>query len=121
MLSRQEHKIDILGNIPFISIHIGCLFIFWVGFSWVALIACLALWFVRMFGVTAGYHRYFSHRAYKTTRWFQFLLAILGNSTAQLGPLWWAAHHRHHHRYADTEQDIHSPIVHGFWWSHVGW
>ncbi|NJM70564.1 MAG: acyl-CoA desaturase [Scytonema sp. RU_4_4] len=121
MLSRQEHKIDILGNIPFISTHIGCLFIFWVGFSWVALITCLALWFVRMFGVTAGYHRYFSHRAYKTTRWFQFILAVLGNSAAQLGPLWWAAHHRHHHRYADTEEDIHSPIVHGFWWSHIGW
>ncbi|WP_242056678.1 MULTISPECIES: acyl-CoA desaturase [unclassified Nostoc] len=74
-----------------------------------------------MFGITAGYHRYFSHRTYKTTRWFQFILAVLGNSSAQLGPLWWAAHHRHHHRYADTEQDIHSPVVHGFCWSHVGW
>ena len=121
MLSRQEHKIDILGNIPFISVHIGCLFIFWVGFSWAALITCFILWFVRMFGVTAGYHRYFSHRAYKTTRWFQFILAVLGNSSAQLGPLWWAAHHRHHHRNTDTEQDIHSPVVHGFWWSHIGW
>ncbi|WP_242058155.1 MULTISPECIES: acyl-CoA desaturase [Nostoc] len=74
-----------------------------------------------MFGITAGYHRYFSHRTYKTTRWFQFILAVLGNSSAQLGPLWWAARHRHHHRYADTEQDIHSPVVRGFWWSHVGW
>ncbi|MDZ7957720.1 MAG: fatty acid desaturase [Aulosira sp. DedQUE10] len=121
MLSRQEYKIDILGNIPFISIHIGSLLIFWAGFSWAALITCFALWFIRMFGVTAGYHRYFSHRTYKTTRWFQFILAVLGNSSAQLGPLWWAAHHRHHHRYADTKQDIHSPTVHGFWWSHIGW
>ncbi|WP_134075926.1 fatty acid desaturase [Nostoc sp. 106C] len=121
MLSRQEYKIDILGNIPFISIHIGSLLIFWVGFSWAALITCFALWFIRMFGVTAGYHRYFSHRTYKTTRWFQFVLAVLGNASAQLGPLWWAAHHRHHHRYADTKQDIHSPIVHGLWWSHIGW
>lgn len=121
MLSRQENKIDILGNIPFISIHISSLLIFWVGFSWAALITCLILWFIRMFGITAGYHRYFSHRTYKTTRWFQFILAVLGNCSAQLGPLWWAAHHRHHHRYADTEQDIHSPVVHGLWWSHVGW
>ncbi|BAY26781.1 DesC1 protein [Calothrix sp. NIES-2100] len=121
MLSEQEYKIDILGNIPFISIHIGTLLIFWVGFSWVALITCFALWFIRMFGVTAGYHRYFSHRTYKTTRWFQFILAVIGNSAAQLGPLWWAAHHRHHHHYSDTKQDIHSPIVHGFWWSHIGW
>ncbi|WP_374865848.1 acyl-CoA desaturase [Pelatocladus sp. BLCC-F211] len=121
MLSRQEHKINILGNIPFISIHISSLLIFWVGFSWVALITCLTLWLIRMFGITAGYHRYFSHRTYKTTRLFQFILAVLGNSSAQLGPLWWAAHHRHHHHYTDTEQDIHSPIIHGFWWSHVGW
>lgn len=121
MLSEQKQKIDILGNIPFISIHIASLLIFWVGFSWVALITCFFLWFIRMFGITAGYHRYFSHRAYKTTRWFQFVLAILGNAAAQLGPLWWAAHHRHHHRFSDTEADFHSPIRHGFWWSHVGW
>jgi stearoyl-CoA desaturase (delta-9 desaturase) len=121
MLSRQEHKIDILGNIPFISIHIGSLLIGWVGFSWTALITCFILWFIRMFGVTAGYHRYFSHRSYKTTRWFQFILAILGNSAAQLGPLWWAARHRHHHRFTDKIEDIHSPKMHGFWWSHVGW
>lgn len=121
MLSRQKHKIDILGNIPFILIHLSCLLIFWTGFSWTALITCFILWFVRMFGITAGYHRYFSHRTYKTSRWFQFILAILGNSSAQLDPLWWAAHHRHHHRYADTQQDIHSPVTDGFWWSHIGW
>lgn len=121
MLSRQKHKIDILGNIPFILIHLSCLLIFWAGFSWTALITCFILWFVRMFGITAGYHRYFSHRTYKTSRWFQFILAILGNSSAQLDPLWWAAHHRHHHRYADTQQDIHSPVTDGFWWSHIGW
>lgn len=121
MLSKQKRQIDLLGNIPFISVHIGGLLIFFVGFSWTALITCLLLWFVRMFGITAGYHRYFSHRTYQTTRFFQFILAVLGNASAQLGPLWWAAHHRHHHKYADTEQDIHSPVVHGAWWSHIGW
>ncbi|AKG20434.1 acyl-CoA desaturase [Calothrix sp. 336/3] len=121
MSSLKDHKIDILGNIPFITIHVSGLLIFWVGFSWTALITCLTLWLIRMFGITAGYHRYFSHRTYKTTRWFQFILAVLGNSSAQLGPLWWAAHHRHHHRYSDEPQDVHSPLVHGFWWSHIGW
>ncbi|QOV23141.1 acyl-CoA desaturase [Anabaenopsis elenkinii] len=121
MLSKQKRQIDLVGNIPFISVHIAGLLIFSVGFSWTALITCLLLWFVRMFGITAGYHRYFSHRTYQTTRFFQFILAVLGNASAQLGPLWWAAHHRHHHKYADTEQDIHSPVVHGSWWSHIGW
>lgn len=121
MASQQAQKIDLVGNIPFLSIHIGSLLIFWVGFSWVAFIVCFGLWFIRMFGITAGYHRYFSHRTYKTSRFFQFILAILGNSAAQLGPLWWAAHHRNHHRYSDTKQDIHSPISHSFWWAHVGW
>jgi stearoyl-CoA desaturase (Delta-9 desaturase) len=121
MASQQKHRIDILGNIPFLLIHIGGLLIFWVGFSWTAFIVCFVLWFIRMFGITAGYHRYFSHRTYKTSRLFQFILAILGNSAAQLGPLWWAAHHRHHHLYSDTEQDIHSPTITSLWWAHVGW
>jgi stearoyl-CoA desaturase (delta-9 desaturase) len=74
-----------------------------------------------MFGITAGYHRYFSHRAFRTSRAFQLVLAILGAASAQKGPLWWAAHHRDHHRWSDGPEDIHSPFRHGFWWSHVGW
>jgi stearoyl-CoA desaturase (delta-9 desaturase) len=74
-----------------------------------------------MFGITAGYHRYFSHRAFRTSRAFQLVLAILGAASAQKGPLWWAAHHRDHHRWSDGPEDIHSPLRHGFWWSHVGW
>jgi stearoyl-CoA desaturase (Delta-9 desaturase) len=119
--ARQKHGIDILSYLPFIFIQVSCLLIFWVGFSWTALITCFILWFIRMFGITAGYHRYFSHNTYKTSRWFQLFLAILGNSSAQMGPLWWAAHHRHHHRFVDTERDIHSPVLDGFWWSHIGW
>ena len=73
-----------------------------------------------MFFITAGYHRYFAHRSYKMARVPQFLMALGGSTAAQKGPLWWAAHHRDHHRYADTDRDIHSPSK-GFWWSHVGW
>ena len=121
MLSKKERRIDILGNIPFLLVHFGCVLVFWAGFSWAAIIACFLLWFIRMFGITAGYHRYFSHRSYKTSRVFQFFLAVLGNAAAQLGPLWWAACHRTHHQHSDTDKDIHSPVLDGFLWSHVGW
>ena len=84
-------------------------------------IICGALYVIRMFGITAGFHRYFSHRSFKTSRGFQFFLAFLGQSSAQRGVLWWAATHRHHHKYSDTEQDVHSPVQHGFWYSHVLW
>ena len=74
-----------------------------------------------MFGVTGGYHRYFSHRTYRTSRAFQFVLAVLAQTSVQKGALWWAAHHRDHHKYSDTPKDPHSCRDDGFWWSHVGW
>ena len=74
-----------------------------------------------MFAITGFYHRYFSHRSFQTSRPMQFLFAVIGASSVQRGPLWWAAHHRKHHRHSDTEHDVHSPHHHGFWWSHVGW
>ena len=74
-----------------------------------------------MFAITGFYHRYFSHRSFQTSRAMQFLFAVIGASSVQRGPLWWAAHHRKHHRHSDTEHDVHSPHHHGFWWSHVGW
>jgi stearoyl-CoA desaturase (delta-9 desaturase) len=74
-----------------------------------------------MFFVTAGYHRYFSHRAYQTSRAFQFVIAFMAETTAQKGVLWWASHHRHHHKESDQPKDIHSPALRGFWWSHIGW
>jgi stearoyl-CoA desaturase (delta-9 desaturase) len=98
-----------------------CVFFIWTGVSWIALLTCALLYLVRMFGITGAYHRYFSHRSYKTSRFFQFVLAYLGATAAEQGALWWAAHHRQHHRHSETENDVHSPVVHGFWWSHVGW
>jgi len=80
-----------------------------------------ATYSIRMFGVTAGYHRYFSHRSYRLSRLGQFLMAFLAQTSGQKGVLWWAAQHRDHHRHSDDEQDIHSPQQRGFWWSHVGW
>lgn len=107
--------------VPFMLLHASCLFVFVVGVSWIAVVTAVALYAVRMFAITAGYHRYFSHRAFRTSRPVQFMLAVLGASAAQRGPLWWAAHHRHHHEFSDQPEDIHSPTQKGFFWSHIGW
>ncbi len=106
---------------PFLSLHLGCLAAFLTGVNLRDVVLFAACYLVRMFGITAGYHRYFSHRSYKTSRVFQFVLAWLGCSALQKGPLWWAANHRHHHRFSDTPDDPHSPRTSNFWWSHIGW
>ena len=117
----EDKLSNALKQAVFWLVHLSCILVFWVGFSWVALGMCVFLYVLRMFAITGGYHRYFSHRSYETSRTFQFLLACLGASSAQKGPLWWASHHRHHHRHSDTEEDVHPPIIHGIWYAHVGW
>ncbi len=112
---------ELLHTLPFVAAHLAVFGIFWSGWTWSAAICCLILYAVRMFGVTAGYHRYFSHRSFKTSRVFQFVLAVLAQSSGQKGVLWWAAHHRQHHRHSDQEEDVHSPRLDGFWYSHLGW
>ncbi len=112
--------IDWMRVIPFILMHIACLLVFVVGWSPVALWVAGGSYFIRMFAITAFYHRYFSHKVFKTSRACQFIFAVLGATATQRGPIWWAAHHRRHHRYSDQQQDVHSPR-HGFIWSHMGW
>ena len=102
------------------SIHAACGFALWTGVSSVDVALCLGLFWLRLFAITAGYHRYFAHRSFKTSRAFQFVLAWLGCMAIQKGPLWWAAGHRRHHKYSDTELDMHSPRM-GFWWAHQAW
>ena len=121
MKTKTENRIEFVKSIPFLAVHLACLGVFLTGVSWKALALCIALFYIRMFGITAGYHRYFSHRSYRTGRLFQFVLAWIGCSAVQKGPLWWAAYHRHHHQHSDQEDDVHSPERKGFWWSHVGW
>lgn len=117
----DSKKIDWLRCMPFFALHLVCVCVFWVGFSTAAILFAAALYFLRMFAITGFYHRYFSHRAFKTSRWVQFIFAVIGASSVQRGPLWWAAHHRHHHRYSDCSEDIHSPVKSGFFWSHMFW
>ena len=107
--------------IPFVLVHLGCLAAIWTGVTVEAVVLGVALYWVRIFAIGAGYHRYFSHRAYSTSRVFRFVIAVLAQSTAQKSILWWAAKHRHHHLHSDTEDDVHSPVRKGFLYSHVGW
>src|SRR6202046_4017101 len=111
---RGGDRINIFRTMPFYLVHLGCLAAFFLKFHWSYLIVCLSLYYVRMFCVTAGYHRYFSHRSFKTSRVFQFIIALIATTATQKGVLWWAANHRHHHKYSDTEEDLHSPSLTGF-------
>jgi len=114
-------RIDWLRVLPFLGLHLACFGVLWVGWSWTAVSIALALYALRMLAITGFYHRYFSHKAFRTSRAMQFVFALLGASAAQRGPLWWASQHRHHHAHADDERDAHSPHRHGFLWSHTGW
>jgi len=120
MTDKPELKLT-WRSIPFFAVHAAALGVFWVPFSWPLVGLCLGLYWLRMFAITAGYHRYFSHRTFKTSRAFQLVLALLGGTSLQKGVLWWAAHHRHHHRHSDRHGDLHSPGLQGFLWAHVGW
>jgi stearoyl-CoA desaturase (delta-9 desaturase) len=121
IVMHHDHKIDWVGSVPFIAIHVAALGVLFVDFSWAAVGLCVFMYALRMFGITGGYHRYFSHRTYKLSRVSQFFMALLGTLAAQKGVLWWAANHRHHHRFSDYPEDLHSPVQDGIIWSHVGW
>jgi stearoyl-CoA desaturase (delta-9 desaturase) len=117
----EQSGVDWLRILPFIGMHLACFAVIGVGWSPFAVFFALGAYLLRMFAVTAFYHRYFSHRTFKTSRFAQFLFAVAGNTCVQRGPLWWAAHHRRHHRYSDQPEDPHSPLQKGFFTSHVGW
>jgi stearoyl-CoA desaturase (delta-9 desaturase) len=115
-----EERVNWRSSVPFLALHAIPLLIFVTGVSETAVVLLAATLVGRMFFLTAGYHRYFAHRSYSMGRVAQFVFAFGGLTCAQKGPLWWAAHHRNHHKFADTDRDLHSP-KRGFWWSHVGW
>jgi stearoyl-CoA desaturase (delta-9 desaturase) len=108
-------------GVPFALLHLSCIAVIWVGWSPVAVGLCAFMYVARMFGITAFYHRCFSHRAFRVTRGVQFAGAVLAASAAQRGPLWWTAHHRRHHRATDRPGDPHSPVQDTFAYSHVFW
>ncbi|MDX2304247.1 MAG: acyl-CoA desaturase [Microscillaceae bacterium] len=114
-------KISVSYSAGIITFHLLPLLLIWTGATLFDWIVCFSLYFIRMFFVTAAYHRYFSHRTFRTSRIFQFFLAFMAETSVQRGVLWWAAHHRSHHKHSDTPQDPHSAKIYGFWYSHIGW
>ena len=119
LIKRKQY--DWATMTPFILLHASVVLVFFVPFT-LEMIAWLAgSYFLRMFFVTAGYHRYFSHRSFKLNRFWQFVVAFMAQTSSQKGVLWWAAHHRDHHLHSDRKTDLHSPVHEGFWWSHLGW
>ncbi len=121
MEKQTRNKPVIKDEIGFILFHLTPFLLLFTGatkFDWWLLVA---LYFIRMFFITAGYHRYFSHRTFATSRVFQFLLAFFAQTSMQKGALWWAANHRVHHKHSDTPDDPHSANIYGFWYAHVGW
>ena len=117
----RPDRVEFIRVLPFLILHLGCLGVIFCGWSWTAVGTAVALYLVRMFAITGFYHRYFSHKTFSTSRAAQFAFALLGATAVQRGPLWWSYQHRHHHRHSDEEEDVHSPTVRGFWWSHIGW
>lgn len=118
---KRGDDIDYPSSAAFIAVHVACLGVFISGIDLTAVSLAIGLYILRIFAIGAGYHRYFSHRSFRTSRAFQFVLGFLAQTSAQRGVLWWAAHHRRHHKYSDTTQDVHSPILRSFAYAHVGW
>jgi stearoyl-CoA desaturase (delta-9 desaturase) len=104
-----------------LAIHLLPIFAFFTPFSLNDVCLFLVSYALRVFALTAGYHRYFSHKAFETNRFFQFFLAYFAACSLQGGPLWWASHHRHHHHTSDENSDVHSPVRSGFFHSHFLW
>jgi stearoyl-CoA desaturase (delta-9 desaturase) len=119
-LGESETQVSWGKSVPFVLVHLLPLGLFWTGARAVDWVVCGALYFVRMFFITGAYHRYFAHRSYKMGRVMQFLMALGGTLAVQKGVLWWAAHHRKHHKFSDQPGDVHSPKD-GLGWAHVGW
>jgi stearoyl-CoA desaturase (Delta-9 desaturase) len=120
-VKRKYNFANYFNWVGILAIHVGVGIALYRGTNWKLVALCVVSYVIRMFGITGGYHRYFAHRTYKTSRPFQFFLAFIGTAATQKGPLWWASGHRVHHKYSDQEKDLHSPVQRGFWYSHMGW
>ncbi|AJC49366.1 acyl-CoA desaturase [Allofrancisella guangzhouensis] len=113
-------KSNYITKIAFAGLHFSCLGIFFVNYNLTALLVFIITFSMRTFALTAGYHRYFAHKSFQTSRTFQFILALIGTWASQKGPLWWSGHHRYHHIHSDKTTDLHSP-KNGFFQSHISW
>jgi len=117
-------------TLPFVGVLAAIVLLWGVAFDWIHLAIMAFMYVITAIGITVGYHRYFTHRSFRTNRAVEAVLAALG-SMAMEGPvLTWAAVHRSHHQHSDHDDDPHSPHGHGAtWWgmlrgmwhAHMGW
>lgn len=116
--------------VPFLALLAAVPFAWGWGLSWLDLVLAGTFYTLATLGVTVGYHRYFTHGAFKTNRALRIILAITGSMAVQGSVIFWVASHRRHHAYADRDGDPHSPwlfgtslpaLLRGFWHSHMGW
>ncbi len=116
--------------IPFIAL-VAAIPVAWGwGLSWTDVAIFVVMYHVSGFGVTVGFHRYFTHGSFKAKRWLRVTLAVAGSLSIEGSTIQWVADHRRHHQYSDLEGDPHSPwrygtdfraLVKGMFHAHVGW
>ena len=100
--------------------HVGAVAAFWFT-TWTNVVVALVLhWFAVGLGISLGYHRLHTHRGFKTSKAFEYFLAVCGTLTLEGGPIFWVATHRVHHQHSDQDGDPHTPRDGGFW-AHMGW
>src|SRR5262245_51187138 len=130
--SSLQMRLAMLATIllPFAGLILAMVLLWHVAFSWVYLAVLLGMYMLTAIGVTVGFHRLFTHSAFKAPRWVVFTLGVLGSMSVQGPILVWAAVHRQHHHHSDDDGDPHSPHLHGdsvlgalrgFWHAHMGW
>jgi stearoyl-CoA desaturase (delta-9 desaturase) len=116
--------------LPFLALAGAVLLAWGPGLSWRDVVIGLVAYLVSGFGVTVGFHRYFTHGSFKAVRWLRILLAVAGSVAVEGEVIQWVADHRRHHAYADREGDPHSPwrygasvggLARGLWHAHCGW
>ncbi|MER7004219.1 acyl-CoA desaturase [Dactylosporangium sp. NPDC000555] len=116
--------------IPFLALLAAVPIAWGWGLAWLDVILAAAFYTVTCLGATVGFHRYFTHGAFKAKRALRIGLAVAGSMAVQGPILHWVADHRRHHAFSDKEGDPHSPwlfgtspaaLVRGFWHAHLGW
>jgi stearoyl-CoA desaturase (delta-9 desaturase) len=131
-MTRLERNANIAAVVvPFLAV-LGGGVLLWDRFLGPRDLAIFAVMYVASaLGVTVGFHRLLTHRAFQTRRWLRYTLAVLGSLSVQGAVIDWVADHRKHHTFTDEEGDPHSPhagvgsglrgMVSGLWHAHVGW
>jgi stearoyl-CoA desaturase (delta-9 desaturase) len=126
----QQVALALFVAVPFAAVVAAAPILWGWGLNWRDVVIAAAMYAITGHGVTIGFHRHFTHHAFRAKRWLQVSLAIAGSMAIQGSVLRWVADHRKHHRFSDREGDPHSPwryghslkaLTGGFFYAHLGW